>query len=167
MFAEREFHPDLRLGLLLRYTLFAASDDRTLRSAKIIRSFIHYLVVKDMLSVYRPKSEYAQTGFSISPINTAILVPIRLPEDVSYQRISPQSQEICPRSPLQPPQPQPQTISPSSTMPSKLTGRRQRKISSPIHYSKNSRTVILQMPFSNYFSNKFPGSTNPVAPMIN
>jgi len=83
-----------------------------------------------------------------------------LPEDASYQ-----SQTTCPRPSLQPPQLQ--IINPSSTMPSKLTRRRPRKISAPIHYSTNSRTVILQMPSSAYFINKFPSSTNLVVPITN
>jgi hypothetical protein len=49
----------------------------------------------------------------------------------------------------------------------KLTRRRPRKISAPIHYSTNSRTVILQMPSSPYFINKFPGSTNLAVLMTN
>ena len=78
---------------------------------------------------------------------------------------NPQSRATCPRPPLQ--AHHPRTINPSSTMPSKLTRRRPRKISAPIRFSTNSRTVILQMPSSAYFMNKFPGSTLPVAPTIN
>jgi len=93
-------------------------------------------------------------------ITTPILVPIRLPKTLP---IDPQSRATCPRPPLQPPHPR--TINPSSTMPSKLTRRRPRRISVPIHCSTNSRTVILQMPSSAYFMNKFPGSTDLVAPI--
>src|SRR5260221_14488433 len=77
--------------------------------------------------------------------------------------VNPQSRATCPRPPLQ--LPHPQTINPSSTMPSKLTRRRQKEISVPIRCSTNSRAVILQMPSSTYFTNKFPGSTNLLVPM--
>ena len=54
-----------------------------------------------MLSVYRPISEYPQTRspatcFYISPIGTAILVPIYLPKDASHQSSIPSNMSQTP-----------------------------------------------------------------------
>ena len=57
---------------------------------------MQYIALKVMLSVYPPISEYPQTRspatcFYISPISTAILVPIHLPKDASHQSSIPPS----------------------------------------------------------------------------
>ena len=100
--------------------------------------------------------------FPISPISQRVSFPSAFPKSL---HIKPQSRATCLRHPLQPPQPR--TINLFSTMPSKLTKRRPRKISAPIHYSRFFRTVILRMPSSKYFTDKLLGLTNLVDPITN
>ena len=169
IFAEREFHPfDLRLDLQgalssPRQTPICAEIINPLETTRHIqyicsdgyveRLSIHIGVRTDQVTCYVYQSPSAQPFSSPSPI------PKTLP--INPQGLNPRA--TCPRTPLQPPHPR--ATNSSSTMPSKLTRRRPRKISVPIRCSTNSRTVILQMPSSTYFTNKFPGSTNLVVPM--
>jgi len=126
------------------------------------------LKVTVMLGVYRfiIRIRTDQVTCNVFSVSVPSYSPFFSPSAFSKTLlINPQSRATCPAPPLQPHHPR--TINPSSTTPSKLTRRRQRKISVPNHSSTNSRTVIPQMPSSAYFTNKFPVSTNLVGPMTN
>ena len=155
------------------YSLFAALGPQMRRNNKYFKTTRHiqHIALEVVSSVYRSISEYPCTDqvtcnvfLYHSHLHTNSRPhPPHPPFRGRFPSVNPQPPVTCPRPPLQPPQPQ--TIKRSSTMPSKLTRKRPRKISAPTHYSTNSRTVTLQMPSSTHFTNKFPGSTKLVVPM--